>query len=229
MESNDPVAKAWRQLPLNHCDLSSHEAEFFPLFAELCKGAERILEIGAGRGRMVELLRKAGVTAEFYCLDINDYVQEAPGIPLIGDARALPFRDQSFDVVYSLGVVEHFPQTRTAILEHARVTKIGGTVLITTPRLSPFTVLRFAAWLFRYHNLGTFEQVLGRNLTLCQMKRYFQSADLEIIYAKAAGLRLPGLAQFEHIVSKFISQRLFGAYLCCVGRRQRSMNSMRCQ
>ncbi len=44
----------------------------------------------------------------------------------VGDAEALPFADESFDVVYSWGVLHHSPDTRRAIDETWRVLRRGS-------------------------------------------------------------------------------------------------------
>jgi len=44
----------------------------------------------------------------------------------VGDAEALPYRDCSFDLVYSYGVLHHSPNTPTAIKEVYRVLRSGG-------------------------------------------------------------------------------------------------------
>jgi S-adenosylmethionine decarboxylase len=55
------------------------------------------------------------------------------------DVRALPFRDRSFDVVYSMGTVEHFAETQGAINEIFRVVVPGGRAIIGVPnRHDPF-------------------------------------------------------------------------------------------
>lgn len=43
-----------------------------------------------------------------------------------GDALQLPFPDQSFDAIFSEGVLHHTPSTRQAILSTAKVLKTGG-------------------------------------------------------------------------------------------------------
>ena len=42
----------------------------------------------------------------------------------------MPFRDGSFDAIYSMGTIEHFDETERAVEEMARVLKPGGRVCI---------------------------------------------------------------------------------------------------
>jgi SAM-dependent methyltransferase len=56
-----------------------------------------------------------------------------------GDVRALPFANGSFDVVYSMGTIEHFDETEQAVGEMVRVLKPGGRAIIGVPnRHDPF-------------------------------------------------------------------------------------------
>jgi ubiquinone/menaquinone biosynthesis C-methylase UbiE len=47
--------------------------------------------------------------------------------------RDLPFRDASFDAIYSIGTIEHFDETERAVEEMARVLKPGGRAIIGVP------------------------------------------------------------------------------------------------
>jgi ubiquinone/menaquinone biosynthesis C-methylase UbiE len=50
-----------------------------------------------------------------------------------GDAARLPFRDGSFDSIYSIAVLQHLGDFETAVAEFARVTRRRGRVLAVEP------------------------------------------------------------------------------------------------
>jgi SAM-dependent methyltransferase len=54
---------------------------------------------------------------------------------ICGDGFRLPFADGEFDVVYSLGLIEHFhlKQSQLLIAEHRRVCKTNGIVIVSVP------------------------------------------------------------------------------------------------
>jgi ubiquinone/menaquinone biosynthesis C-methylase UbiE len=57
------------------------------------------------------------------------------------DAERLPFEDESFDIVYSWGVLHHSPDTRQAISEVHRVLRPGGTALVMIYHLRSWVAL----------------------------------------------------------------------------------------
>ena len=66
----------------------------------------------------------------------------------VGDVRDLPFRDASFDAIYSMGTIEHFEETERAVEEMARVLKPGGRAIVGVPnRHDPFLRPLFATLL----------------------------------------------------------------------------------
>ena len=63
----------------------------------------------------------------------------------IGDVRDLPFRENTFDAIYSMGTIEHFDETERAVEEMARVLKPGGRAIVGVPnRYDPFLRPLFA-------------------------------------------------------------------------------------
>ena len=94
----------------------------------------RLLEVGCGMG--TDLLqfsrggaRCVGVDLTPRSIEITQHrfkLYGADGTFMISDGEHLPFRDESFDVVYSNGVLHHTPDTEGAIREVHRVLRPGG-------------------------------------------------------------------------------------------------------
>ena len=94
----------------------------------------RLLEIGCGMGS--DLLQFARGGARCTGIDLTPRSVEitrhrfglygAGGNFMISDGERLPFRSESFDVVYSNGVLHHTPDTAGAICEVHRVLRPGG-------------------------------------------------------------------------------------------------------
>ncbi len=59
-----------------------------------------------------------------------------------GDAERLPYRDDTFDVVWSSGSIEYWPNPVQALREIRRVAKPGGQVLVVGPDAPRSTVFR---------------------------------------------------------------------------------------
>jgi len=76
-------------------------------------------------------------SAELYGVDISEdavSICKKHGIDAVfGDARSLPLKNDFFDFVFSFGTVEHFPETKQALLEHIRILKPGGYAWIEVP------------------------------------------------------------------------------------------------
>jgi SAM-dependent methyltransferase len=94
----------------------------------------RLLEVGCGMG--TDLLQFARNGARCVGIDLTPRSVEitrhrfnlygAKGDFMISDGERLPFRGESFDVVYSNGVLHHTPDTAGAIREVHRVLRPGG-------------------------------------------------------------------------------------------------------
>jgi ubiquinone/menaquinone biosynthesis C-methylase UbiE len=100
---------------------------------EKFRGA-RLLEVGCGMG--TDLLQFARGGANCTGIDLTPRSVEitrhrfklygADADFMISDGEHLPFRDESFDVVYSNGVLHHTPDTQGAVREVHRVLRPGG-------------------------------------------------------------------------------------------------------
>jgi demethylmenaquinone methyltransferase/2-methoxy-6-polyprenyl-1,4-benzoquinol methylase len=107
--------------------------------AATTRGAERILDVGTGTGRLGEALLKANRHAEVVGVDFTEgMLRRARRRDLHltrADALQLPFADHEFDAVVSAFLVRNLADVGRGIAEQTRVLKPGGrlVVLETTP------------------------------------------------------------------------------------------------
>jgi SAM-dependent methyltransferase len=114
----------------------------------------RALDMGCGDGRHTAELVARGV--DVVALDHDpacvtttlEKVEEvrgwfeAPGEATVlrGDAYALPFDDDAFDLVVAAEVLEHLHDDEAAMAELLRVLRPDGTLVVTVPRFGPEVV-----------------------------------------------------------------------------------------
>ncbi len=90
------------------------------------------LDAGCGMGRFTRIAGKQG--GEVIGIDLSESVFTAaqvtghlPAVHIVlGDILKLPFRSASFDIVYSLGVLHHTPNTQRSFAALAKTLKKGG-------------------------------------------------------------------------------------------------------
>ena len=112
-----------------------HIPEFVP-FAEF--RGKKVLEIGCGNGADGVMFARAG--ADYTGVDLTAAAVEATrrhfaveglsGTFRRENAERLTFADDTFDLVYSYGVLHHTPDPARAVGEVHRVLKPGGTALV---------------------------------------------------------------------------------------------------
>lgn len=123
-------------------DIERQRYELQPHIPEILEKVEwrgkRVLEVGAGVG--TDARNIIGRGAIYTGINVDQGSTEAtwhalrafrlPGVALECDATTLVFTDETFDVVYSFGVLQHIPRAQTAVAEIRRVLKPGGEVVV---------------------------------------------------------------------------------------------------
>jgi ubiquinone/menaquinone biosynthesis C-methylase UbiE len=159
-EYDDPTAlkqavKAhWQAVPCGTRDVSAEDRRRFfeqiererytwepyiPAFARFERGrGKRVLEVGVGAATDFINWVRHGAIATGVDLTEQGVELAKERLALEGlaaevrqaDAERLPFSGESFDIVYSWGVLHHTPDTPRAVAEVHRVLKPGGTALV---------------------------------------------------------------------------------------------------
>lgn len=99
---------------------------------------KRVLEIGAGVGTDARHIISRGGIYTGINIDVASTEMTRNALQVFGlagkvlqrDATKMDFPDESFDAVYSFGVLLHIPQVERAVAEIARVLRPGGEVLV---------------------------------------------------------------------------------------------------
>ncbi len=110
---------------------------------------DRVLDVGCGTGFGTEGLLQH--TDRVYGLDQSVHQLERAWTKLgkhdpvsfcLGDAERLPFQDETFDVVWSSGSIEYWPDPVATLEELGRVVKPGGSVLVVGPNYPKTTIMQ---------------------------------------------------------------------------------------
>lgn len=99
---------------------------------------KKVLDVGSGNGYVLSKYAIEG--ADVYGVDITQAgidlckarfdLLGLSGIFQVADAQSLPFPDNTFDCVCSMGVLHHVPDTQKALDEIFRVLKPGGRLIV---------------------------------------------------------------------------------------------------
>lgn len=107
--------------------MQPHAADFFP--------GKKILDAGCGNGRFAYYAAKYG--AEVWAIDLGPAVEvarrntKARNVRVVqADLHNPPFALESFDFIYSIGVLHHLPDPEAAFQNLLRFLKPGGVVQI---------------------------------------------------------------------------------------------------
>jgi len=107
-----------------------------------------VLDVGCGERPYADLFQKTQY------IGLN-YSTVAASPDIVGDAQALPLKNDSFDIVFSTQVIEHVPEPKILVAEAFRVLKPGGIFVLTGPfywplHEEPYDFFRFTRYGFQH-------------------------------------------------------------------------------
>ncbi len=162
--------------------------EIFNCMSKYCtKRGIKWLEAGCGPGFWNFLFSNNEKIDFSVGVDISDCLTQAQAYKIEnkiepvhfikGDILKLPFPDESFDFITSLGVIEHFDNPQIPLLEMRRVLKKGGILFLDTPNRGLWSLWN------RFFPIDEHEDYYSPD----ELRAIAQKCDLEVIeyYAKA--------------------------------------------
>tara|TARA_Y100000310_G_scaffold345688_1_gene468297 strand:- start:2345 stop:3034 length:690 start_codon:yes stop_codon:yes gene_type:complete len=174
-------------------DYSLQYGWFMSNFAKCLPKKGKVLEAGCGSGDTLALFKDQ----ETYGFDLSkkslELAKKNADKTVLGDIMKMPLKDNTFDLVYNSGVLEHFkePTNLVAAKEMARITKVGGYVVIVLPN-------KYCLWyqLYKWFTTkitGTWEFGYEECYSSARLKNLVRRAGLQVV--ETFGLQvLPPLA-----------------------------------
>jgi SAM-dependent methyltransferase len=127
----------YQKTQLDHDELRESERHFFAKTAlrpEDLKG-KLVLDVGCGMGRFAEVATRFG--ARVVGVDLSAAAEIAAKnladrdfVAFQADVFALPFAPESFDIIYSIGVLHHTPDCEAAVKALDKYLKPGGLLVV---------------------------------------------------------------------------------------------------
>jgi SAM-dependent methyltransferase len=168
------------------------------LLRHLCPG-DRVLDLGAGRGRVPEMDLRAAV-AHVTGADPDPCVVENPHLHeavVLDDPRApLPFPDRAFDAVVTANVLEHVDDPVAMFAEVRRVLRPGGLFVSKTPNRTHYVAAIAALTPHAFHTWVN--QRRGRAAADTYPTHYLANSRRAVReLARRTGFDVVGLATWE--------------------------------
>lgn len=148
-------------------------------------GYKTALEVGCGRGTIGLYLNKylnfdvSLLDSSKEAIDLAKYnfnLYNGHGDFFVGDAQRLPFPDESFDVVVSIGLLEHLEAYKKALSEQYRILKKGGMMIsLNIPQKKSIQFLN-----------NIYRKILWKTSKKTLQKDYYRNKDKPENYKKNA-------------------------------------------
>lgn len=178
-----------------------------------------ILDVGTSTGTNLRMLREIGfdnVSGLDFSREAIAYC-ESKGFTGVreGDICAMPFADESFDLVLATDIIEHVDADDVALSEIARVLKPGGMVLVTVPAFKALWGLqdRVAQHKRRYRQEQLLERIAKAGLTTESSYYFNYLLFLPILLARRTidllGIKARSEADFNSRSSNWLFEKIF--------------------
>lgn len=223
-------------------------APWLPAYADFARYAgKKVLEIGCGMGIDLAEFAKAGALVSGVDVTPKSIELAQKHFAVFGlqgelvnrNAKELPFPDDTFDLVYSCGVLHHIPEVEDTVKEVYRVLKPGGEIKILLYYKNSLNYWLFL-WFLRGVLQGEFFRGKKMPYILSRYVEYSESGELPYVrvYDKKEMNRLfrdfssrkieihhlhkHGIPYLGRVVPDFVFKALepyWGWYICLNGKK----------
>ncbi|MCC5924382.1 MAG: class I SAM-dependent methyltransferase [Crocinitomicaceae bacterium] len=146
--------------------------QYFDIVADDLLNNKYVLDVGCGTGRWTKYVAEKAAFVE--CIDPSDAVFSAAKLlkdcPNTRISKAgvdnIPFEDDTFDLVFSLGVLHHIPDTLQAMKSCVKKVKPGGSFLV-------YLYYNFENRGFLFKSLFFFSNILRRFIS--SLPKFFKT------------------------------------------------------
>jgi ubiquinone/menaquinone biosynthesis C-methylase UbiE len=129
----------------------------------------------------------------------------------------LPFHDNTFDLIYSIDVIEHLECPLSALQEYQRVCKKGGHVFIQTPIYPVKRVYDLYHWLRGGRRSLADDPTHISRLNTCMLKVMVKQVGLQIVSACARNIAFQRVLQKVSVLRSGWLGHRFGQKIIIVG------------
>jgi len=145
---------------------------------------KKVLEVGAGSGLLQD------VVEDYTALDIAPSARRFFHKPFVAaSATQMPFKDNTFDALWSIWVLEHVPNPEKALLEMRRVVKPRGYIFLQPT----FDVDRYAGQGYRvraYADFGLWGKIKKATIPIADSKAFYNLQARQVRLLRSLGSRL---------------------------------------
>ena len=223
--------KSWEESPLGkyygiekYLAINKKLDSLFKRFLD--KGGKRILEIGCAKAKwLIHFAKEFGY--EVYGIDYSEKGVEiakrnlkiagVEGTILCEDIFQTSLKGESFDIVYSMGLIEHFENPAEIIDAHIKLLKEKGTLIVTMPNLKDslsFTLNKIMGnekTLLETHNLSIMDKKVlrellpGKGIKILTLD-YFGPIDLTEAFSS---IKVKPILYLAHLVNQIVGYTTF--------------------